>query len=62
VSSRVPSCYSTPWILEVLEAAGSRPQIKPSQSGWETYRIVTRTTLRTTYQEDGIYFSEPPLL
>jgi hypothetical protein len=40
---------------------GASPEaLKPSKSGWDTYRIVTRTKLRSTYQEVAVTFAEPP--
>jgi hypothetical protein len=35
-------------------------EMKPSNSGWDTYRIVTRTKLRSTYQEVAVTFEELP--
>jgi hypothetical protein len=36
------------------------PSMEPSASGWDTYRVAVRAKLRSTYQEVGVTFSEPP--
>lgn len=47
--------------LVVKSSSGAFPiQMDPSQTGWDTYRIVTKAKLRSTYQEVAVFFAEPP--
>jgi hypothetical protein len=47
--------------LGLQSSSGELPiTMNPSQSGWDTYRVAVRAKLRSTYQEVGVTFSEPP--
>lgn len=41
------------------KTAGTFPEMNPSTSGWDTYRVLAATKLRTTYQEVAVNFAEP---
>jgi hypothetical protein len=36
------------------------PRLEPSAAGWDTYRLLTRAKLRSTYQEVAVGFAEEP--
>jgi hypothetical protein len=47
--------------LGLQSSTGELPiTMNPSASGWDTYRVAVRAKLRSTYQEVGVTFSEPP--
>lgn len=57
--------YVGSWSSDVCalieQGTGSLPDlIKPSKTGWDTYRIVTRAKLRSTYQEVAVSFGTVP--